>query len=542
MLSEEGSNNSGDSAVSEVFGSTLLELFDHCRSESLSEESLREFIDLHGLTPNSHNVDDYDFFMEACDNDQVTEGIIRCLLEYFPDAASDFGSDTVADGWSLLHCACNNRNVTGNIIQLLIEAAPETVRSVNNIGSMPLHILCVNKEVVEEAPVQAIQILKLLIEKYPEAVRHVTNGGCLPIHFASMWRSPEFCRVLIDAYPGSERITDDDGELPLHYACSKWAFPTVKYLYKLFPEAIHHTTSHGYYPIHTAIIGKSNNHGDNAIAAVEIVKFLLNCDPIVKLQRCVIIPLLLFACDRGENLDDSDIQMVHAAVEIVKAIYDARPEGIHDNALVSEIQSYHLQIQAFIHGELRYACQAKDHRLMTIQDDKGRLPLHTAIHDNASLGSIKLLVKGNPAAVQSADNSGALPLHVACQHHDSTNVIDYLVGLDPSTLDAVDRNGNTALHHACRSARYDAIALLLERYGAVSVSKRNARDRFPIELLFESDAVFDRECIEYTESVYRLLRANPEMIMGIDVQTMQSSAATSSTLPCPSGKKRKFGQ
>ena len=538
MLSEEGSNNSGDSAASEVFGSNLLELlFDHCRSESLSEESLRELLDLHGLTPNNHNVDDYDFFMAACDNKRVTEGIIRYLLEYFPDAARSTDDE---NGWTPLHFACQNDRVSIDIIQLLIDAAPDSVRSVTDGGSTPLHILCINKEVVEQAAVQAIRMLKLLIQKYPEAVRHVTNNGCLPIHFASMYRSPELCRVLVDAYPGSERIPDGDGELPLHFACSRWAFPTVKYLYDLFPEAIHHTTTHGYYPIHTAIIGKDTNHGDTAIDAVDIVKFLLNCDPNVKFQRCDRIRLLLFACDRGDNLDSSVIQMVHAAVEIVKAIYDAHPEGIHDSILVSEIQSYHLQIQAFIHGELRYACQAKDHSLMTTQDDKGRLPLHTAIHDNASLGSIKLLKKGNPAAVQSADSSGALPLHVACQHHDSTNVIEYLVELDPSTLDAVDRNGNTALHLACHYARYDIITLLLEKYGAVSVSKRNARDKFPIELLFESDAVLDRECIEYTEIVFCLLKAYPETIVRIGVQPQQQQPAPA-TFQGENGKKRKFG-
>jgi ankyrin repeat protein len=62
-----------------------------------------------------------------------------------------------------------------------------------------------------------------------------------------------------------------------------------------------------------------------------------------------------------------------------------------------------------------------------------------------------------------------------------------LVGLGATTLEAVDRKGNTALHLACRGAKYETIALLLDKYDAVSVSKRNANEKLPIDLLWESD-------------------------------------------------------
>jgi len=45
-----------------------------------------------------------------------------------------------------------------------------------------------------------------------------------------------------------------------------------------------------------------------------------------------------------------------------------------------------------------------------------------------------------------------------------------LVGLDATTLGTVDTEGNAALHYACHSAKYDTITLLLDKYGAVSVS------------------------------------------------------------------------
>ena len=127
------------------------------------------------------------------------------------------------------------------------------------------------------------------------------------------------------------------------------------------------------------------------------------------------------------------------------------------------------------------------------------------------LGSIKLLVKGNPTSIQSPDNGGALPLHIACQHHKSANVIEYLVGLDTSTLAAADKDGNTTLHYACRCARYEIIAMLLEKYDTgIYLFRRNAHNKLPIDLLWESDEVEDRENIEYTDSIFRLLKAYPE--------------------------------
>eukprot|EP00984_Skeletonema_dohrnii_P017206 scaffold7783_cov85-Skeletonema_dohrnii-CCMP3373.AAC.7 len=144
-----------------------------------------------------------------------------------------------------------------------------------------------------------------------------------------------------------------------------------------------------------------------------------------------------------------------------------------------------------------------------------QLALHRALQNNATLGSIKLLMKGNPPAVQSPDNSGLIPLHVACVHHDSVKVVQFLIGLDATTLDAVDREGNTALHLACRNGRHDNIALLLDKFDAVSVSKRNARGKLPIDLLWESNEVEDRESIEYTECVFRLLKATLRLLWAL---------------------------
>ena len=116
------------------------------------------------------------------------------------------------------------------------------------------------------------------------------------------------------------------------------------------------------------------------------------------------------------------------------------------------------------------------------------------------------------------DCTGALPLHLACQYHDSLSVVQYLIDLDPTTLQRVDSVGNTALHYACHETKYDLIAMLLKNNDRVSVSKRNESGKLPVEVLF--DEVHDRECVEYIDCVFRLLKAHPHTLMSLGSQSI----------------------
>jgi len=506
------------------------ELFSYCQSETLSEDGLREIIEHNN---DQHDVsDDYSFFRMACCNEECTEEIIRCLLEYFPDAISDADNN----GKLPLHAACLNNYVTIGIIQLLIDAAPDSVRHQDNAGLMALHHLCSNRELDE---MTASPILKLLLVKNPESIYHANNDGLIPIHIACMVsQSTEFCRGLIEAFPYSVRMPTNVGMLPIHTACVNNTVTTVEYLYKLYPDAIDHVTTGGMYPIQLAICGLSQRADPGA--AVDIVKFLLVCDPRVKFQKIQGIVSLLgwaYFLDSNDHYDD---KIIGTALEVIEVIFDAHPEAIENGLIASTILDRHQLVQEFIINQLVYSHQSRDHRLMTTPDDNGQLPLHKKLQNNARLGSVKLLVKGNLHAVQSPDNSGSLPLHVACAHHDSASVVQYLIGLDVSTLDAVDREGNTSLHLACHCARHEIIGLLLDKYDAVSVSKHNAQKKLPIDLLFESNIVEDKESNEYIASVFQLLKAYPEtiMVMNIDMQQQQSASAAP---PSQNGKKRKFG-
>ena len=175
------------------------------------------------------------------------------------------------------------------------------------------------------------------------------------------------------------------------------------------------------------------------------MKFLLDCDPRVKHQKILgLIPLL--GTVSGEKFNDTNIS---AGLEIMGAIYDADPEAIEESRIemgILRIQARHQQVQAFINEHLFFARQAKNERVMTTPNEYGRLALHTALKHNVRLGSIKLLVKGNPLALRYPDNRGALPLHVACMHHESASVVQYLIELDTTTLEAVDDDDDTALH------------------------------------------------------------------------------------------------
>jgi ankyrin repeat protein len=509
-MSGDGNNSS------QSVGALLKELSEEfCRSDSLSVDGLREIIERHGVAPNNPNITDYNFFHQACRNETVTEGILRYLLGHFPNAVRDVEDNDFFEQLPL-HNICHNKNVTLGMVQLLIDAFPDSVRHEGNNGWTPLHALCCNRDLDDEDV--GLDIMKLLIERCPESVRRATRYGMLPLPFAASNQSREFCRILIEAYPGSERMADHSGRLPFHMACISNTVGVAKYLYQLYPESINVTCRYihddGFYPIHLAILGLTYRKEKPEIA-IEMVQFLLDCNPDVVLQKLYGKLPLYWVCYEVTN--DNTQQSLNTHLKVLQILYDAHPEAIESNEVTSDVDKFCAEVQTFINSQLTYARQARDRTLMHSQDENGQLPLHKALLSNdITHGSMKLLVKGNPSAVQSPDNGGALPLHLASQRSESDvsiSIVKYLLGFDPTTLGAVDEQGNTALHYACHGANHAIVVLFTETYGAVSVSKRNMNNQLPIHLLLESPEVSDREGIEHTDSIFRLIRAYPETVM-----------------------------
>jgi hypothetical protein len=140
-MSGEGNNSS------QSFDTLLENLGELCRSESLSENGLREIIGLNGCgAPNNDpmNSKSYKFFQKVCRNERVTEGILRYLLKYFPNAARHADER----GRLPLHYICrDNSHVTLGMVQLLIDAFPDSLRHEDKKDSMlPLHALCRNND------------------------------------------------------------------------------------------------------------------------------------------------------------------------------------------------------------------------------------------------------------------------------------------------------------------------------------------------------------------------------------------------------------
>jgi ankyrin repeat protein len=520
-MSGDGNNSN------QLLGAVLEELTKFCRSKSLSEDGLAarmEMIEKHGCTANITN---YKFFHWACFNKRLTEGILRYLLEYFPNAPKN-----VDEGGELpLHLICYNKNVTLNMVQLLIDAYPDSLRHESNSGRVPLHSLCYNNQNFDAV----LDVLKFFLERYPESVRH-TADGMLPIHIAAMKQSPDCCRILVEAYPGSEQITNGRGMLPFHLACSRNTVATVKYLYQLYPESINVADNNGMQPIYHVMMGIQLRNEDPTNSTIEVAQFLLDCNPNVALQKFRDkLPLRWFFGYALRILTNEHTRQLNACLKIVQILYDAYPEAIYpanNHTVTADATGFRREIQTFINAQVTYAQQARDRTLMTTPDENGQLPLHKVLQNSdITLGSIKLLVKGNPSAVQSPNNGGALPLHLASQQSESAisiSIVKYLAGLDPTTLGAVDEQGNTALHYACRGAKHKMVALLTETYGAVS--KRNARNQLPIHLLLLSNEVSDRECIKYTDSIFRLIRAYPETVMR--AQSEHATIGQKRRLPC----------
>ena len=428
----------------------------------------------------------------------------KLSLDALQETINIIGPRVSSQNPSCFHDACGNKNVvTLGIVQLLHNTLPEALRLRDDFGDLPIHHLCLNKDLDETV---AVDILRFMLEVDPNLVRGVGYAGHLPIYDAVQAnKSSAFCNIIIDAYPESLRIAAGDGRLPIHVACEyderDDTVDTIQYMLELEPELINNAgNSSGWLPIHFAGRTKS-------------IELLLKFDPDAaskEVNGIRWLPLHL-ACMHDTNL--SSIQDLSS----VRVLYDAYPDAIlasdRDGRTPVDIAQRHGNQPAieFLQTQLVYARQAQDMTAMAALDEIGQLPLHRALKGNASLGSIKLLTRTNPAAVQVSDHNGAYPLHIACEFS-SVKVVKYLVELaEVDTLNNSDAKNNSLLHYACRGGKCDVVKYLLES-NVPSVLERNNDNKLAIHLLFEcGENLLDRVSIAYVETVRQLLLANPEV-------------------------------
>ena len=368
--------------------------------------------------------------------------------------------------YSCLHKACYNENVTLEIVQLLHNTFPDALRLRDNDEWLPIHCLCCNDDLDDS---NSLDILQFMLEIDPTLSREVGYADYLPIHYAVQYKSTTFCNILIDKYPESLRVESGIGMLPIHVACRYGnqvdTADAIQYMLELDPELINAENSGGKLPIHHAA-----ERGRSKLIEL-LLKFDSDATSKEVNDRNRWLPLHV-ACNNYTNLSS------------IQVLYDAYPDAIFARARgrrtpldIARSGGKQPAID-FLQTQLEYVRQAQDMTAMTTVDDDGWLPLHRALKDGASFGSIKLLVSANPAALQVADQNGVYPVHIACEFT-SAKVVKYLVTLAGDTLNKVDANKDSPLHYACRGGNCDIVKYMLEK-NVPSVSERNNNNKLAI--------------------------------------------------------------
>ena len=451
------------------------------------------------------------FFHWLLLSDQLTEGILNTVLHFFPEAARL----TSASKKTNLHIILrNNKAVTLDLVKILVNAWPECIFCKDDDDLTALHRLCANRHLNASAK---MEILEFLLQKNKGMLEISTReNGILPIHYAAIHHSTPvpFMQKLIEAYPesvmkyagGERRVT------PLHIACSNYNFPIVQALVKANPNCLNAFAGpRTGYPIHSALNGayKTGQLNDRA---VPVLDFLVNFpgSKVASQEFRGHLPLHLacLAAEKTRRLQSPDLRLV-------KVLFNAFPRGVTHSGLMRDMhrqRRFCVTLRNFLYDNQKFASPYEK-----LQEIYGPELLHAEMRSRFSVlrvGAIKLMVEGNPGALQTPNKDGAVPLHLAVQSRRPCEIIQILINHDSDrkAISIADSKGNTALHYACLDANYEIIALLLENYGPLSVSKRNLEGKLPLQLLlFETDSVGNRESTRYTDSVFRLLRAFPDI-------------------------------
>jgi ankyrin len=212
---------------------------------------------------------------------------------------------------------------------------------------------------------------------------------------------------------------------------------------------------------------------------------------------------------------------------VAKILYDAYPQAItmqnNDQETPSDLaprcnSSYNhvsgsgLVFEWFIETQLEWKGRAQG---IVEPDANGQLPIHLLLQKpEPPLGTIKLMADANRASLTTADNQGFLPLHVSCKFG-HLDIFKYLSGSDEDSLKTKTSRGYLPLHIACLAGKCHVVNYILERsdFGVAS----RIHGKLPLELLLSNVANGDRNNLEFVEAVFRLLRANPEIIYKWDV-------------------------
>ncbi|EJK58563.1 hypothetical protein THAOC_21302 [Thalassiosira oceanica] len=385
--------------------------------------------------------------------------IVQFLVTQFP--ASLKLADH--DGMLPLHHACKN-NCPSCIVKFLVGAYEEGIKVDSPKYGLPLHCVCAATSYKQE---NTLEIIAFLLSKYPEAIgaRNETVGTPLEVSYSTAI----FEAILRQRYSGKtpyylhHSLRDDAILSPIK---------VVRFFIKNFGGNVKEIDNLGRYPLHVA--------ASSPRASREVVKELLNFHPAAALhqdkQGC--IPLHSFLCNCA-SLETS----------VQNGIFDE----LMNIANIEDTSEDSVQQSGSIIDELMLGLTLVWHR-------------SESVFENYRFISEALNVK---------DRNGCLPLHVACRRGAlSVLGVKLLGALDNTTVQSADNDRELPLHKACRGGHLEIINYLLEQYAPAS-GMRNASGYLPIHILCRKSGKGDlsaMETPEYTETVFRLLRAHPEAV------------------------------
>ena len=352
--------------------------------------------------------------------------------------------------------------------------------------------------VLEETP----KIIGFLLSIYPEAigVRNETVGTPLEVSQSS----DIFATILGHRYSGKTHYH-------LHHTLQDEAIlnpiKVVQFFIENFGGNVKQIDNFGRYPLHFA--------ASSPRASRDVVKKLLHFHQAAALhqdkQGCIPLHLFFRNC---ASLEDS----------VQNDIFDELA-GVIDNSKISKMREIFNALgrdglpsmsgtASRIFDEVEKKV-AKMRESLKVMDRNGCLPLHYACRYGADTRVLIKMVASFPEAVKVQDRNGCIPLHVACRRGAlSVEGVKQLVDRDNTTAQSADNDRELPLHKACRGGHLEIINYLLEQYAPAS-GMRNASGYLPIHILCRKSGKGELSAMdtpEYTETLFRLLRAHPEAV------------------------------
>ena len=340
--------------------------------------------------------------------------IMKTIKEYYRCNCTD------SNGCTPLHYAAAGQGSLAVIAYLITELDNDPTTP-NNIGTLPLHIVCRNDH---------LNATKYFVTEQNCDPNVKNQDGSTPLHYASAGGHMNIIQYLITELGCDPTTPNINGALPLHLACLNGHLNATKYF---ITEQNCDPNSQGQYRSTPLQFASQGGH-------MNIIQYLiteLGCDPSTPNNNGT-LPLHL-ACLKG-HLN---------ATKYFITEQNCDPNSQGQDALTPlhfASEGGHMNIIRYLITEL--GCDP------STPNNNGVLPLHLACL-KGHLNATKYFITEQNCDPNSRSQHESTPLHFASEGG-HMNIIQYLItelGCDPSTP---NNNGTLPLHLACLKGHLNA--------------------------------------------------------------------------------------